>query len=174
VAVVVHDPDGDAVEVDFSWRLNGRILIDDGPELTSRILQRGDRVSVRVTPSDEDEEGEPMAAREIEIANAAPAIVSEPAGPGPDGVFRYRIEAKDPDGDRFLRFALEQGPEGMTVDARSGLVEWKPGDGQHGRHVIEIRVEDSLGGSDSQRFDLVVGSSNDGDPATPPAARKRR
>lgn len=172
LAVVVHDPDGDDVKVRFAWRLNGRILTDSGPELTSRRLRRGDRVRASVVPSDAEDEGESVAAREITISNATPAIVSEPTGPDADGVFRYQVAAEDPDGDRFLRFALGQGPEGMTVDERSGLVVWKPRQEQQGSHAIEIRVQDGLGGTGTQRFDLVVGSEDgsEGD-RSPPAAR---
>ena len=84
-------------------------------------------------------------------------VISQPGAPGPDGVFRYRVSAEDFDRDRPLRFSLEDGPEGMTVDGRRGLVEWTPNAEQSGRHRIEIVVHDSQGASGRQIFELVVG-----------------
>jgi hypothetical protein len=125
---------------------------------------------VRVVASDGELEGEPFELPEVEIANAAPWIVSQPGAPGSDGVFHYRVSAEDFDRHRPFRFSLEDGPEGMTVDERRGLVEWTPNAEQSGRHRIEIVVHDSQGASGRQIFELVVG--DDDEAGAPPAARQ--
>ena len=162
--VEVDDADGDEVEVDYRWSVNGGTLPGDGPELEAAV-GRGDWVSVRVVASDGEAESEPFDLPEVEIANSSPSIVSEPGAPGRDGVFRYQVTAEDLDGDHPLRFSLEQAPEGMTVDALTGLVEWLPGGKQAGRHRIEIVVHDAQGASGSQGFELVVGDEGTSDDA---------
>jgi hypothetical protein len=156
VVAEVFDPDGDDVEVAYTWFVNGTTFSEDGAEL-QKPVRRGDWVAVRLVPSDGEDEGEPFEVPEVEIANAAPRIVSEPGATDPDGVFRYRVAAEDIDEDLPLRFRLEQGPEGMTVDEQTGLVEWSPAGEQSGRHAIEIVVQDSRGASGTQSFELVVG-----------------
>lgn len=80
--VDVSDPDGDPVELAYTWIVNGRSVSGDGPEL-QRPVGRGDFVRVGVVASDGEDEAEPVELSEVEIANAAPWIDSEPGAPGP-------------------------------------------------------------------------------------------
>jgi MYXO-CTERM domain-containing protein len=51
-------------------------------------------------------------------------------------------------GEGPFRYALVEGPEGMTVDAATGLVEWVPLKAQAGSHTFTLRVEDAHGATD--------------------------
>jgi hypothetical protein len=56
----------------------------------------------------------------------------EPAGPLRFFIGReskVRLAAKDPDGDSAkLKYSLEEGPAGMTIDAQTGELRWSPGE----------------------------------------------
>ncbi|TVP58438.1 MAG: hypothetical protein EA349_04605 [Halomonadaceae bacterium] len=100
----------------------------------------------------------------IEAVNRPPAIVSAPETTATTGVqYQYQVVAEDPDEGDTLSYTLVQGPEGMTLDANTGLLIWTPIAPQAGSHAVEIKVEDAAGLSDEQTFAIAVASS-----ATPP------
>jgi hypothetical protein len=165
-----RDPDGDSVEFSYEWSVNGTAVEGEGERFSTEGLGRGDRIAVSVVASDADDESDPLLSAEVRVANAPPEILSTPSGVSADGSFRYRVEARDPDGDRNLRYRLQRGPQGMRVDAIYGEVVWTPGRGQVGTHPVEIAVEDSDGARVVQTFELDVRSSDD---AAVPAASSR-
>ena len=104
------------------------------------------------------------------IVNAAPTIVSKPGPPSPDGVFRYRVVAEDPDGDRNLRFELMKAPEGMSIDPILGEATWRPKASQAGVHQIEVMVRDSHGDASALQFEVTVTATPATSGEQPPAA----
>ncbi len=150
------DPDGDAVSYNYTWTLNNETTEVSGPVFPGAQLKRGDVLQVSVVASDEQAESEPITSPPIEVTNAAPVIRSEPVLSATDAAFSYHVVAEDADGDR-LRYGLASGPEGMTVLAMSGDVDWKPLPSQSGSHAVEIWVEDAQGARVTQRFDLTIG-----------------
>lgn len=165
------DPDGDALTYTYAWTVNGIEQREDGDALETANLHRGDSVRVRVVASDGDLESKPIESPPMPVANAAPHIVSKPPGFDGDGSFRYAVESEDADGDRSLRYRLAQGPEGMTLDALSGAVAWKPTAAAAGSHTVEIEVQDLQGGKSSQIFTLNVGVKQPEQRAEAPAAK---
>lgn len=88
--------------------------------------------------------------------NNPPLIYSEPPLETVAGdAYRYDADGHDPDGDALL-YSLLEPPQGMSIDARNGIVSWIPGGDQLGVHEIEVRVSDSGGLLGSQSFKLVV------------------
>ncbi len=90
-------------------------------------------------------------------------------------MFRYAVEAEDPDGDRLLRYRLDEAPEGMVIDSVLGEVSWRPAQGQTGVHPVKIVVRDSSGLETSQSFQVTVreASTEEGagaEGSAPPAA----
>jgi hypothetical protein len=164
------DPDGDSLRFRYAWLVNGRPVETEGDALDGATLHRGDRVAVRVVASDGDDESAAVLSGELEIANSPPEIVSRPGGLGSDGVFRYAVEASDPDGDRNLRFELLEAPRGMTVDPVAGQIAWQPEAAQAGKHAVEVAVLDGLGGASAQRFELTVTAEAPAAAEPPPAA----
>ena len=130
-------------------------------------LRRGDAIQVRVWAEDGDAESAPVYSHVVEVGNALPEIVSTPGGLDPDGVFRYAIAVRDPDGDRSFRYYLSKGPEGMRVDPITGEVTWRPGHRHAGVHAVELEVRDPRGASVTQSFELSVHSSEAPVPAAP-------
>jgi len=56
-------------------------------------------------------------------------------------LFRYEIDAYDPDGDSIL-YAIESGPDGLGIAPRKGIIYWNPMDFQVGTHTVKGKVSD--------------------------------
>ena len=87
------------------------------------------------------------------------------------------MDALDPDNDQLV-YTLVDGPNGMTIDASTGVVTWSPSAGDMGASkAITVRVDDGRGGFDEQRFtvDVTAGGGEirgvvfDGDTVDPEA-----
>jgi hypothetical protein len=88
--------------------------------------------------------------------NNAPQILSTPRTLAtPDFPYTYPVLAVDPDVGESLVFTLVQAPAGMSVDGL-GIVRWTPGIGDLGSHPVILQVSDTLGYSDTQRFEVLV------------------
>lgn len=161
------DPDGDALEYEFTWRVNGRRVEDAGAVLSTREFRRGDAISLTVVASDGSDESTPIESQPIEVRNASPKIVSTPGDFEADGRFLYPVAVDDPDGDRRFRFRLIDAPDGMRVDFVSGLVTWQPGEEDAGTHPVVVEVDDLAGGKTTQAFRVSVAFES----GQPPAAR---
>ena len=61
------------------------------------------------------------------------------------------MQADDPNGDA-LTFSLIAAPDGMTINAESGLIEWTPAATDEGTHTIIVQVDDGRGGIADQFF----------------------
>ena len=93
----------------------------------------------------------------FKVINHVPSLSTVPGQEVKTGkAFSYQVQAGDADlGDGAnLTFSLENAPTGMTIDARTGLISWRPGKDAAGRHAIRIIVADGHGGTAGQ--DLIV------------------
>jgi hypothetical protein len=159
-----RDADGDALKFRYEWTVNGRSVREDGPVLSTEKLRRGDVARVSVVAHDGEDESEMLSSLDLQILNAPPKIVSVPGAPTDDGVFRYQVEARDPDGDSDLQFHLEGAPEGMSVDPTGGTITWQPAADQPGTFSVSVFVDDLHGGRSRQLFEVVVGGPGGGAP----------
>jgi hypothetical protein len=160
-----RDPDDDPIDFDYQWTVNDDPVDETGASFATNDLRRGDRIQVRVVARDGDSRSHAVESAVVRVANAPPQIVSRPDAAWVDGTFRYRVEARDPDGDRNLRFRLLEAPEGMRIDPVLGELTWKPEPDQAGVHVVDLAVEDPQGATVAQRFELTVRTSQDEAPA---------
>jgi hypothetical protein len=156
VQPVVSDADGDKLELDYRWVVNGRSVAQRGPTLSTEGMRRGDRIAAFVSASDGDERSGVLEAGPIRLENARPVVDTQPEASQEGGVFRYQVEASDPDGDRALRYALVEAPEGMTIDPLEGTIEWRPSPEQGGRHPVTVEVDDRQGGVTRQSFEVTI------------------
>lgn len=169
-----QDADGDPLEYEFEWWLNGRVVRDARAAVfDTSALRRGDRLQAKVRVTD-GEEWSPLAESIVlELANRPPKIAGVPAIEAVAGGIHADLQAEDPDGDKSLRFRLIEGPQGLSVDSMSGRVSWKPAAGTTGTHPVEVAVADSFGAESKLRFELTVSAAptEQADPA-PPAKQK--
>ena len=88
------------------------------------------------------------------ILNSPPVITSEPVTEVfVTDPYQYDVEAEDADGD-ILTFSLFTGPEGMTIDPQSGLINWTPS--EQGAYQVEVQVDDGQGNNVTQPFTITV------------------
>ncbi len=161
------DPDNDSLRFRYSWTVNGD---ENGRERSfdTTGLRRGDKIQVTVVASDGRSQSREEHSPVLMLGNSPPMITQLPASRAEDGKFTYTFVAKDPDGDRNLRFFLEKGPTGMRMDAITGVLTWTPTSTQAGVHPVEVGVKDGRGEGSTFTFELTVGVQP-GQPA--PAAR---
>jgi len=164
---IAQDGDGDPLEFEYTWWVNDSELSERTDLLDTSRLRRGDLVRVRVVASDGYSRSNPVMSSPIRVDNSAPKITSTPGNEGTAEVYRYQVRAEDPDGDRRLRFRLEQAPPGMTIDPIGGELVWTPPASATGGHPVAVVVDDLQGGQAEQRFTVEIGEA---EPATPAAA----
>jgi len=151
---VVFETDRNASDGDPSvtWSINGapvseEALIEatDGePGVLRGLFRKGDVVEVRVTPPGAGAEA--AVTRKVRIGNAPPEVEPVPVDVRLEGgVQSFRIVASDPDGDP-VSFSLSEAPEGMEIDAESGVVRWVPQTAGPGEQTLSVAVRDPDGG----------------------------
>ncbi len=105
VLVEAEDPDGDSVTLRYQWLADGTPIPEQtGPTLIPKLLKRGDRLSVEVTPLDSKEAGEPFRTEAVEIGNTPPSVTSVALQPNPVKIgdqFQAIVEASDADKDEI-------------------------------------------------------------------------
>ncbi|MEM6398797.1 MAG: Ig-like domain-containing protein [Cyanobacteria bacterium P01_D01_bin.116] len=88
--------------------------------------------------------------------NAAPVIESKPEIEILGGKqYQYQIEATDPNDDT-ITYELLTSPEGMSIDAETGLITWDTTTDNVGNQNVVVQASDSRGRTDTQVFNLAV------------------
>jgi hypothetical protein len=154
--VVADDSDGDRLEIEYRWLVNGQESDVEDEFYPATELKRGDRVEVRARAFDGKVWSTSVRSGQIEIGHSLPIIVSVPPRPDRTGYFRYKVDVKDTGTDRKLHFTLRTSPRGMKIDEASGEVTWRPGSDQAGNHEVEIVVRDDDNGEATQSFRLAL------------------
>ncbi len=136
------DADGDPVSILYEWAKNNEPA--GNTEKLAAQIKRGDRISVKVTPFDGKEYGRPVVLQR-EIRNMPPVIIEEKQHRLEDGLFTYKVNASDPDGDS-LTYSIKTGPSGMLIDPKTGLVQWKVPPDFKGKAPFTVSVSDGHSG----------------------------
>jgi hypothetical protein len=164
VKVEAVDPDGDTVRVSYQWSINGEERVGyESQDLNHSSFKRGDRIKLTTTLSDGEETVGPISYEEFTISNISPKIVSAPQTAIVEGVYTYQVKAEDAEGDT-LTYSLNKAPKGMSVDPRSGLIQWKPTKEDAGDQTIEVKVDDGNGGWATQSYTLSIASAEGATP----------
>ncbi|MDB9426649.1 putative Ig domain-containing protein [Microcystis aeruginosa CS-564/01] len=86
--------------------------------------------------------------------NTPPQIISSPNTLTLiNNTYSYEVKASDFDNDT-LTYSLINPPEGMTINANTGLIAYTPT--KLGKQTIEIKVSDGFGGTNTQSYQLQV------------------
>lgn len=100
-----EDPDGDQVSYAYQWMLNGNSIAGETrEEFSPRGLSPEDEITVRVTPSDGKEEGQPAVSVPFQVHNTPPVIASVKIVPVGDrilGPLKVEVEATDAEQDQI-------------------------------------------------------------------------
>ena len=86
------------------------------------------------------------------LANDLTEIVLKPELKAIAGVpYNYKLDIDD--SNPKLIYVLKDSPEGMTIDRKTGIIEWTPTQEQVGEHRIDIVVTD---GSSKNKQELTI------------------
>ncbi|WP_242034769.1 Ig-like domain-containing protein [Microcystis flos-aquae] len=86
--------------------------------------------------------------------NTPPQIISSPNTVTLiNNTYSYEVRATDFDNDT-LTYSLINPPEGMTINANTGLIVYTPTN--LGKQTVEIKVSDGFGGTNTQSYQLQV------------------
>lgn len=168
-SLVVHwNPVPGAAGYRVGWKAeqcSGReVLVDVGPGAANTTVLEvpiGDRYSVRVTGYEANgrsglpSPSMPAAARKL-AANHEPKFLGEPRVRVREGTsLALPLVAEDLDGDA-ITYTLNSGPEGMVVNATSGLLTWTPQNGASGTVPAEVQATDSQGAFALRQVEVLL------------------
>src|SRR5690606_34213117 len=69
--------------------------------------------------------------------------------------YRHQVVATDLQGDP-MGYVLLEGPEGMVLDPRTGLLEWLPDDSADPLSTVVLRVYDDQGGYSEVSWTIAI------------------
>ncbi len=152
VDATTSDPDEEPVSLFYEWTVNGQ------PAGTEQHLpvrpRRGDKISVKVTPFDGTNYGNP-ATLEKTIVNMPPVIDEHTESSFDGKTYTYQVRASDPDGDA-LTYTLESPQPGMTIDPSTGLLRWAVPPEFKGSQHVTINVSDGKGGNTKDGITIAI------------------
>jgi len=102
ISLNVEDLEHDAVTLQYRWYVNESLVQGEtGSQFPPEKLQRGDRVSVEITPSDGRSIGAPYKTQSVPVANTLPFVVRVglPEQIRPGDTVKVEAEIKDADND---------------------------------------------------------------------------
>ena len=173
VQALAEDPERDSLTYSYQWYVNDApIAGQTNPTFPAELLQRGQLISVEITPSDGRQKGTPVRTPSAPVGNTAPhvtAVTVTPQTVQPGGKLTAEVVANDPDHDRvdltyrwFRNDAVVKEGEEAFFDT-TGLV---PRD----KVVVEVTARDSQAMGNMLRSDVVtMGNNSPTIVSTPPA-----
>lgn len=102
ISLSVEDLEHDTVTLQYRWYVNESLVQGEtGSQFPPEKLQRGDRVSVEITPSDGRSTGIPYKTQSVQVGNTLPFVVSVglPEQIRPGDTVKVEAEIKDADND---------------------------------------------------------------------------
>ena len=152
IAAEGTDADGDPVSFIYEWTKNGAPA--GSTNNLANPVQRGDKISIKITPFDGREYGSPVVI-EREIRNMPPVIVEHKELSFDGAVYAYQVRASDPDGDT-LSYSLQSPQEGMTIDPSSGLLKWVVPKDFKGKKSVVVAASDGRGGTATYAIEITI------------------
>lgn len=153
------DADGDTVDFSYQWHINGEADVRwTEAVLPAEAFTKGDVIQVQVIPNDFFQDGPVYTSYAMEVPNAPPQIISSPPETITSLDYRYQVNVQDPD-DKEFSYRLEEAPEGMTIDAVTGLISWSLTNVIPGDYRIAIVVTDPSGAEAAQEYILSLQSA---------------
>jgi hypothetical protein len=153
VVAEAKGPSGsEEIQMKYEWKINSQNAGNGGDNISG--FKRGDKVSVRITPYTENQTGHPVMLN-LEIENTTPGVFGGKELINDGKTFSYQINAQDPDGDA-LSYELLSGPEGMTIDRKSGVVNWPVRENNSGSNPVKVKITDGRGGEITYQLTATI------------------
>jgi len=155
------DADGDMVRYSYRWSRNGQVILDgEQDSISTGEFATNDVVTVAVIPRDHIAQGKEVISDPVSLANRSPKFTSAAPASMVQGQFSYVAIAKDPENDP-VTYVLESAPPGMSIDERSGRIQWPVPANLSGSFRVKVVAKDNHDGWASQEFEVAL---------TPPSA----
>ena len=139
----------------YEWMVNDNPAGDGGNTL--KDFKRGDKISVKITPTSGDIIGSARTFA-VYVQNAAPIVSVEKPGSFSNKTFAMKLKSADSDGDQ-LTYGLASGPDGMVVDEKTGAISWPYGD-KEGIYPAVVKISDGHGGETTYQFTVTIPKRN--------------
>lgn len=158
--LIAEDAEGDSLNYSLGNAASGMQLSENGLfTWLASTDQVGETFRVSLTV-DDGRGGQATQNLSLPVnpgANTPPVISSTPSTSATTlDTYIYNVEASDSDGDGVV-FQLDTAPNGMTINAATGLVEWTPSGVQEGQlHDVVVRATDTRGAAAIQSFGIAV------------------
>lgn len=146
------DKDEDEITFKYEWTKNNEPV---GTGDTISGFKKGDKLSVKITPFDGKDYGQPRIMA-TEINNSTPKIIEHKEIGFDGGLLTYQVKAIDADGDS-LSYTLLESPAGMTIDNTTGVIKWQTNPDTSGKHTVKVKVSDGEGGELDYTFEINIG-----------------
>ena len=164
VEVKTVDEDNDAVSLLYEWFVNGKPSGKTSEAIAiNELIKTGDKISVKITPTDRETNGTSVTLFTT-IANSPPNVSPNISASFNGLIYTSKVMADDAEGDP-LTYTLREGPKGMTIDSKSGIITWEVKVEDKGEHTIVVSVSDGHGGETIVPFTARISF-------TPPSAGK--
>ncbi len=161
VEASASDPDGDALRLDYVWRVNGQRMPQSGSSLVLAAHERNSLIEVSVVARDGVDESEPARAQ-ARVGNQPPQLLAIAIEPLQDVTAGHDIlatpRATDPDGDEIeFRYAWQVDGEPVgDGEPRLAATHFARGD----RIRLEVIASDGQDESEPlESADIVVGNA---------------
>lgn len=150
------DPDQDEIRLKIKWWRNERLVSEgEDPVLDTTGFSRGDRIVASITVWDAQAQGTEFFSQPHLLANSSPHFL-EPGTPRMvNRHMEHTVGAVDPENDP-LSFSLENPPAGMTIDEKTGRIDWLVPADMKGRYRTKVVVKDDHEGWASQELEITV------------------
>ncbi len=154
-----------AVDVDanlvFNWDFGDGTVSQTGSSVTHTFTAPG---TYTVTLSVSDGVDSSTATHEVNVTNTPDAPVITPTGVlrlTEQQLFTTFIHATDDDPSSHVQFTLENAPDGLTINATTGLLSWQPTADQAGqRYLVDVVAVDDTNLSTRSTVELLVDSAS--------------
>jgi hypothetical protein len=133
---------GGAVTLTYQWLRNNQPLDNvSGNELDTTGFAKHDTIAVEVTPFIGREKGLMVRSSSLVLQNRPPTIIPTALGTYRDGHYLHEVKAEDQDQDD-LTFSLATGPPEMTIDPKTGRIDWPVPPAAKGVYAFNVVVTD--------------------------------
>jgi hypothetical protein len=139
--VLIQDKVPEGITWIYEWTKNKEPF---GKGDNVRGFKRGDSIAVKILPFD----GENYGSAKIlatEIKNTPPRIAEGQSATFEGNKLTYNLKANDADGDT-LTFSLVEGPPGVTIDQKSGVITWLNVPEDQRKLDLKIKINDGHNG----------------------------
>ncbi len=139
--VSIQDKAGEGITWVYEWTKNNQPF---GRGDSTKDFKRGDNVAVKIMPFDGEKYGNPKVLT-TEIKNTTPRVVEDKAATFDGKQLSYQVKAADADGDS-LTYSLVEGPQGITIDAKSGVITWPNVPENQQKLDLKVKISDGHNG----------------------------